>query len=58
MSFGVLKTTKNEIMRNGCFLSSEIFTLFCQKIFMSVPEEREEKESVEVAEEVETTKDD
>ncbi|XP_021421288.2 large neutral amino acids transporter small subunit 1 [Oncorhynchus mykiss] len=36
----------------------EIFTLFCQKIFMSVPEEREEKESAEVAEEVETTKDD
>ncbi|XP_038866262.1 large neutral amino acids transporter small subunit 1-like [Salvelinus namaycush] len=36
----------------------EIFTLFCQKIFMSVPEEREEKEAAEVAEEVETTKDD
>lgn len=42
----------------GVFLFSEIFTLFCQKIFMSVPEEREEKESAEVAEEVETTKDD
>lgn len=27
--------------------SSEIFTMFCQKIFMSVPEERGEKEAAE-----------
>lgn len=30
----------------SCF-SSEIFTMFCQKIFMSVPEEREHHEAAE-----------
>lgn len=30
-----------------CCFSSEIFTTFCQKIFMSVPEEREQHEASE-----------